>query len=66
MGIDLSSLKTGSVIPGHLSEQTISQYGTVASYFGIGEMKILKKMRWNIYKISAQQNIHYITTYLFP
>ena len=45
MGIDLSRLKTCSVIPGHLSEQVISKFGTVASYFGIGKMKILKKMK---------------------
>ena len=55
MGIDLSRLKTCSIIPGRLSEQAISKYGTVASYFGIGKMKILKKMKWNIYKIDAQQ-----------
>ena len=54
MGIDLSRLKTCSVIPGRLSEQAISKSGTAALYFGIGNMKILKKMRRNIYKIGAQ------------
>ena len=58
-------LKTCSVIPSHLSELAISKYGTVASYFGIGKMKILKIMRWNIYKIGAQWNVHYIITCLF-
>ena len=66
MGIDLSRLKTSFVIPGRLAEQAVSKYGTVASYFGIGKIKILRKMRWNIYKIVAQQNVHYITTHFFP
>ena len=66
MGIDLLRLKTCSVIPGRLSEQSISKYGTVASYFVIGKMKILNKMRSNIYKLGAQQSVHYITTHLFP
>ena len=66
MGIDLSRLKTSSVIPGRLSAQSISRYGTVASYFVIGKMKILKKVRGNIYKLGALQNVHYITTHLFP
>ena len=54
--IKIENLLSCSVIPGHLSEQAISKYGTVASYFGIGKMKIFKKMKWNIYKIDAQQN----------
>ena len=66
MGIDLSRLKTCFVIPSRLSEQAISINSIVASYFGIGKMKILTIMRWNIYKVGAQQNVHYITTHLFP
>ena len=45
IGIELARLKTCSVIPGGLSEQAISKYGMVASYFGIAKMKILKIMR---------------------
>ena len=61
MSIDLSGLKTCSVIPGRLSEQAVSKYGTVASYFGIGKIKILRKRRWNIYKIGAKCPLHYYT-----
>ena len=43
-------LRTCSVIPCLLSEHAVSRYGTVALYVGIGKMKVLKIMRWNIHK----------------
>ena len=57
--------KICSVIPSRLFEHAINKYGTVAAYFGIGKMIILKIMRWNIYMISAQQNVYCIITHYF-